>query len=77
MTGRENDIEIGFHAQSSELFMLKKKRILVTSILKEALSSETVTDLFVKRLGSEYVNMEKSYQGRWAKGESLGKFQRF
>jgi hypothetical protein len=62
LIGRENDIEIGFHAGSSELLMLnKKERILAKSIPKEALSSKTVTGLFVKTLGSEYLNMEESY----------------
>jgi len=54
----ENNEEIGYHADSSEILMLnKEERRLVEAILRKTMKSETGRQVLKEILGKEYVEI--------------------
>jgi hypothetical protein len=54
MKDPEDEIEIGFKAETGELFMLdKKERILLRAVLSVALSYKSTRSVIAKKLGKE------------------------
>ena len=58
MIDTENNEEIGYHADSSEILMLnKEERRLVEAILRKTMKSETGRQVLKEILGKEYVEI--------------------
>jgi hypothetical protein len=58
---QEDEIEIGFKAETGELFMLdKKERILLRAILSVALDYESSRTMITRKLGKESLAIAKN-----------------
>jgi hypothetical protein len=61
MRDQEDEIEIGFKAETGELFMLsKKERILLRAILGVSLNSKNTREYISRKLGKEYLGTGES-----------------
>ncbi|MEJ2724215.1 MAG: hypothetical protein P8175_06120 [Deltaproteobacteria bacterium] len=58
MKDQEDEIEIGFKAETGELFMLgNKERMLLRAILGVSLNSENIRKYISSALGKEYLDI--------------------
>jgi hypothetical protein len=61
MRGQEDEIEIGFKAETGELFMLgKKERILLRAVLSVTLHSASARATISRKLGKEYLGIAEN-----------------
>ncbi len=58
MATQEDEIEIGYKAETGEIFMLgKKERILLRSILRVTLDSDSARAIISRKLGEECIGI--------------------